>query len=50
MIYEEILLYHYKDFVEEYETKKKKGVSIIEHIINNSNKNIKDNDSDEEDQ
>lgn len=48
MIYEEILLYHFTEYAEDYEKKKKKNISLVEHIINNSNKNIKDNDSDEE--
>jgi len=37
MIYEEILLYHYPAFVEEYENKKKNKTSLIEHILTNAN-------------
>ncbi len=37
MIYEEILLYHYPQFVEGYETKKMNSESLIEHILKNEN-------------
>jgi hypothetical protein len=36
-LYEEILLYHNKEFCNEYEKKKKERVSLIKHIIDNSN-------------
>lgn len=36
-IYEEILLYHYEDFREEYERRNKKGESHISHILTNKN-------------
>lgn len=38
MIYEEILLYHYPDFVEEYEIKKSNNKLSIEHILTNDNR------------
>lgn len=35
------MLYHFKDFYHSYETKLKKGESLISHIVHNSNaKNI----------
>jgi len=37
MIYEEILLYHFEDFRKDYELKKAKGQSAIQHIIENEN-------------
>lgn len=33
MIYEEILLYHFPKFAEEYNRKKKMGESLISHIL-----------------
>ena len=48
MIYEEILLYHFPNFLTDYEDKKKKGISICTHIVNNANKDVEDPiDSDE---
>jgi len=40
MIYEEILLYHFKDFKENYEKNKVAKKNLIEHIINNDNSKI----------
>jgi len=40
MIYEEILLYHYKDFKENYEKNKAAKRNLIQHIINNDNSKI----------
>jgi len=40
MIYEEILLYHFKDFKENYEKNKAAKKNLIEHIINNDNSKI----------
>ena len=37
LIYEEILLYHYKDFKENCENAKKKGESLIGHVLTNDN-------------
>lgn len=37
MIYEESLLYHYKDFKDEYLNKIQNNMSVISHIINNDN-------------
>ena len=37
MIYEESLLYHYKDFKDEYLNKIQNNISVISHIINNDN-------------
>lgn len=37
MLYEEILLYHNKEFYQQYELKKKNNESLIEHILKNSN-------------
>lgn len=42
MIYEEILLYHFKDFYSDYEKKIKLGSSLIEHVVLNSNSNLHD--------
>eukprot|EP01015_Nassula_variabilis_P009836 TRINITY_DN1781_c0_g1_i9.p1 TRINITY_DN1781_c0_g1~~TRINITY_DN1781_c0_g1_i9.p1 ORF type:complete len:120 (+),score=37.73 TRINITY_DN1781_c0_g1_i9:66-425(+) len=49
LIYEEILLYHYKDFSEEYEKKKAKGERLITWVLTNDNSKIPDMDSDDED-
>jgi len=38
MIYEEALLYHFKDFKEDYQMKVKNHKSILSHISNNDNK------------
>lgn len=46
MLYEEILLYHSKDFYKEYESKKKQKKSLIDHILKNSNKYNIDPDAD----
>ncbi|KAM3136216.1 hypothetical protein pb186bvf_011675 [Paramecium bursaria] len=40
LLYEEILLYHYPEFLQNYEQKKKQGVSLISHIVNNENSKI----------
>ncbi|CAK62258.1 unnamed protein product (macronuclear) [Paramecium tetraurelia] len=48
-IYEEILVYHFKDFKDEYETKKRNSSSIINHIIKNENSKIIDPDADDDD-
>ncbi len=37
MIYEEILLYHFPEFGEEFERKKAAGDSLIKHILENDN-------------
>lgn len=37
LIYEEILLYHFKDFKESYTTKISNGQSVIQHVVNNEN-------------
>ena len=37
LLYEEILLYHNKEFYQEYEKKKKNKESLIDHILKNSN-------------
>jgi hypothetical protein len=42
LIYEEILLYHFKDFYSEYEKKLKLGQSLIDHVVTNSNSLLKD--------
>ncbi len=42
LLYEEILLYHDKEFYQNYERKKKKGESLIEHILKNSNASLID--------
>lgn len=48
LLYEEILLYHYNDFNKEYEGKKKKGQSLISHIVNNENSKIFDPTADDD--
>ena len=48
-IYEEILIYHFKDFQEEYEKKKRAGDSLISHIVGNLNAKIIDPDADDDD-
>ena len=40
MIYEEILLYHYPEYAEEYEKKKINKLSLIDHILINANANV----------
>lgn len=42
MIYEEILLYNYKEFAKEYEDKKKQGRSLYKDILNSSNSKVVD--------
>lgn len=37
MIYEEILLYHYPDFAQEYADKVAAGISPYEYVLNNEN-------------
>lgn len=44
LVYEEILLYHYKDFQEQYMKNIKNGVSITQHIVENQNKHLVDPD------
>ena len=48
-IYEEILIYHFKDFQEEYERKKRSGESLISHIVKNLNAKIIDPEADDDD-
>ena len=50
LLYEEILLYHYKDFYQAYETKKKNRQSLISHILKNSNANLIDPYADNDDE
>lgn len=47
MIYEEILLYHYPNFAENYKKKIETGKSVIDHIIkkNETNQLFDDEDS-----
>lgn len=49
LIYEEILLYHFPDFKAEYKEKKKKGLSVQNHIFSNENGKINDQDDSDED-
>ena len=49
LVYEEILLYHYPQFENDYKTKINFNQSICQHIINNSNKDIIDLESDDDD-
>ena len=44
-----ILIYHFKDFQEEYEKKKRAGDSLISHIVGNLNAKIIDPDADDDD-
>jgi len=53
MIYEEILLYHFPEFREEYEKRVKSGESICKEVLSNDNAlkpGEKDSDDDEEDE
>lgn len=50
LLYEEILLYHYKDFYQSYETKKKNKQSLITHILSNSNATLIDPYADNDDE
>jgi len=43
------LLYHFKDFREEYRRKNMKGESHVQHIVNNSNSKIIDSIADADD-
>jgi mitogen-activated protein kinase 1/3 len=49
LVYEEILLYHYKDFKEKYMDRLKNNQSIINHIVNNSNSKMIDPATDNDD-
>jgi len=40
LIYEEILLYHYPSFRENYSNKLSSGKSLISHVVNNENSKI----------
>ena len=40
LIYEEILYYHFKDFREAYDAKKKMGQSVYAHVAKNENSKI----------
>jgi len=42
LVYEEILLYHFPDFKKHYMENIKNNKSVINHIVSNSNKDIKD--------
>ena len=48
MLYEEILLYNFPSFAEEYEMKKKNKKSLIEHILSNSNSTNIDPEADDD--
>lgn len=43
------MIYHFKEFKDEYETKKRNSSSIINHIIKNENSKIIDPDADDDD-
>ncbi|EGR26963.1 protein kinase domain protein [Ichthyophthirius multifiliis] len=49
LVYEEILLYHYPDFKKQYLFNISNQKSVMQHIFNNSNKNIIDQEFTEED-
>jgi hypothetical protein len=42
LLYEETLLYHDKQFYQDYENKKKSRTSLISHILKNSNASLID--------
>lgn len=48
LIYEEILWYHFKDFRDQYDQRKTKGESVINHVVKNENSKMLDDESDEE--
>jgi len=50
LLYEEILLYHDKEFCENYEKKKKNKQSLISHILKNSNSKLIDPYADNDDE
>jgi hypothetical protein len=50
LLYEEILLYHDKEFCENYEKRKKNKQSLISHILKNSNSKLIDPYADNDDE